>query len=1530
MNRQVIKNRIRKILAYTFASISFVVISAFLSLQIPAVQEYLINRYLDQFSQITGFRSTVTTFRLLWFDRLELENVTIYDPANNEMIGAKNVLINFKLMQLLNDRDVNVDGVTLDSARVFVTKLNTSDTSTNLNINVFVDRINEHYAAASGTGRNPRINIGEAILTSSSFSYVDQYRDSIDYGFNYNQFTFDIDEAELQNFMILGDTTEFNVRTLLAGDRQSDLQIREVSTFFRLSQAAMEFTNMKMRINESIISDSIVFTYNGQRELSDFVEKVNVHAKLRNTILQPRDLALFAPQVKNMTHPIYLSGNFNGRINNFKFTQMEVNTGSTVLRGSVDMEGLPDINETFIILDLKDSRLEFADLGFAMDKAFIDRLTPIGRVHMDGQFLGYPTDFVAKGTFSGNLGLITSDINFKVNEDNFDRSVYSGNLKLTNFDLGTYLGDTINFQKVSLDGKVKGSGLTTRTADFTLNGKVSSIGIRNYNYTRIETNARFASELFSGFFRINDPNLEFTARGSVDLRKGADRIQVEAQLDTAFLHNLNLSPKPIFLQSSINVDTKGLHIDSLVGAATLHDFTIHYEDQQLSLEDIRVSAERNRKNRALKVESTLLDAEAHGDFLLTDISKDIQKLVKEILLNIRNDEQAIQSYYATENYRPKSYEMAFKANLKAVDRIAELVKVDLQVSNNTVIEGKFISGYTTILQAYTSIDSISINKVLFLDTEAELTASKIADSTNVLAMAFVNSDNQVVNKNLQTTNLMAEAIWNKNHIDFGFDADQLNNTNSVRLKGEVDFLEDTTKVRMLPSTINMLEKSWQIDPDNLITIFRKDIDIADLRLRHQKESVLFNGKISEAPDEKLSLTVDQLDLSILNPLTGREIEGTLNAVFGLTDYYKDPYIENDLTIDSLMIDKFLIGDITGKNQWDNQEKKFLIDFFIDRNNNRIVNLKGFYDPSKENSPLNVTAQLEKANLKIIEPFFDDFFSNIGGSVTGEFQITGRLQAPAVLGEGEVSDGQIMINYLKTRYQFTGTVGLSPNSVYFRNIEMTDVLNNSGKLNGTITHRDFRDTRINIEASFRNFQVLNTSAKDNSLFYGQGFATGDLTIFGPVANLKFTANARTDKNTRIYIPIDETGDVTQSDFIKFVSFTDSTFQQNLKKSISTKLDLTGITIDFNLDVTPDAYCEIIMDLKAGDIIRGRGKGELQLQLDTKGDFNMFGPFEFTEGAYNFTLYDIINKEFSIQRGSRITWYGDPYAGVLDINATYDQQASFGPIITTISDEDVLNSPQLRRKYPVQVLLKVQGPLLNTTLDFDIVTRDLPQTIIVEDQTVRLDFEFQAFKNRMDEQELKRQVFSLIILRRFSPPDAFNTSGSLVNSVSEFLSNQLSNWVSQVDENLEVDVDLSTFDEDAYNTFQLRLSYTFLNGRLRITRDGTIYGSQNNNTLPGNSPNQVSSIAGDWTVDYMLTADGKWKVKMYNRTNINPILNTLGTSNSVTTGFSLSNTRSFNQLKDIWRSSRKRREQQQQNEPDQQTNDEATKKEDDGGE
>src|SRR5918993_2821593 len=427
MNPQVIKNRVGKALAYLFTAILFFGISLFLILQMPPVQKYLINKFLGNFTQVTGFRTSIEGFRMLWFDRLELTNVTVYDTENNKMIRATELLVNFKLTELLDNRNVNIDGVYVDSAHVFLTKIDESDTSRDLNMNVFIYRINKGYSSGSGRSgaKPPKINIGEAFVNRSQFTYINQDRDSVVTGFDYNHFSLSVDEGQLNSFVILGDTTEFNVRTLIAEDLKSKFRVKQISTFFRVCQTSMEFTGLNVQAGESIISDTVLFAYNRLPDLNNFVTKVKIHARLKNTLVYPKDLGFFVDGVEAIGQPFRVDGIFNGGVNNFKFADMKVDIGNSHLRGSIDMDGLPNITETFMNINLKNSTVDPNDLSFLFNEDTMNRLLPMGMLSMDGQFLGYTTDFVANGRFTGRLGAIDSDINFKVNEKNFDRSEYS-------------------------------------------------------------------------------------------------------------------------------------------------------------------------------------------------------------------------------------------------------------------------------------------------------------------------------------------------------------------------------------------------------------------------------------------------------------------------------------------------------------------------------------------------------------------------------------------------------------------------------------------------------------------------------------------------------------------------------------------------------------------------------------------------------------------------------------------------------------------------------------------------------------------------------------------------------------------------------------------------------------------------------------------------------------------------------------------------------------------------------------------------
>ena len=190
-------------------------------------------------------------------------------------------------------------------------------------------------------------------------------------------------------------------------------------------------------------------------------------------------------------------------------------------------------------------------------------------------------------------------------------------------------------------------------------------------------------------------------------------------------------------------------------------------------------------------------------------------------MNIKNDKQALDNYYLTKKNIPKEYEAKFNIKLKNIKNITNLIDVDFDLSANVSIDGNFSSGYTTILTAYSTIDTLRYNGSEFYNDNVEFTTSKISDSTNVLAMVFLDSKKQIFGPNFTTEDLSIEGIWNKGHIDFGVDAEQIADGNSMRLKGIIDFFSDSTQIKILPSHLKLLGRKWMFDPDNRILTNKK-------------------------------------------------------------------------------------------------------------------------------------------------------------------------------------------------------------------------------------------------------------------------------------------------------------------------------------------------------------------------------------------------------------------------------------------------------------------------------------------------------------------------------------------------------------------------------------------------------------------------------------------------------------------------------------------------------------------------------------
>ncbi len=177
---------------------------------------------------------------------------------------------------------------------------------------------------------------------------------------------------------------------------------------------------------------------------------------------------------------------------------------------------------------------------------------------------------------------------------------------------------------------------------------------------------------------------------------------------------------------------------------------------------------------------------------------------------------------------------------------------------------------------------------------------------------------------------------------------------------------------------------------------------------------------------------------------------------------------------------------------------------------------------------------------------------------------------------------------------------------------------------------------------------------------------------------------------------------------------------------------------------------------------------------------------------------------------------------------------------------------------------------------------------------------AFENQLQSNpsELNRQVFSLLLFRQFSPPNEFASAGGATQNLNELLSNQLSIWLSQVDPNLQIQVDLTQLQANGGggNNFNMRFSYTLLDGRLRVSMDGLVAGGQNKTS--GTQNNSNSNVIGEWTLEYFLTQDGKLRLKLFNRANQNSVISSTSSNVSNSTGFSVTHTQEFDNLGELF--------------------------------
>ena len=723
---------------------------------------------------------------------------------------------------------------------------------------------------------------------------------------------------------------------------------------------------------------------------------------------------------------------------------------------------------------------------------------------------------------------------------------------------------------------------------------------------------------------------------------------------------------------------------------------------------------------------------------------------------------------------------------------------------------------------------------------------------------------------LGESRLKASIFGNEAH--FILEAANDNIINKVLLSGDANRKGDTIDIRLNGSKIDLAEEVWDINSDNIFRFYDNGMQLAHFQLKNSDQTIELSTNGSQANYTALQLEIHDLQCQTLSHLADYkeyQINGNIDGTVRLLNVFGKSFrIIQDLHIDDFSIDNQDIGLLELQGGYIPYIKQINIATKLIQADT-LLNLNGVVTLDKSREQINLNGHLNELPAAVLNPILSGVISDMQGSFSGNFKVGGKPDNLDLTGKIGYKEASVHFDYLNTNYTLDSLqLSLQNHSIIFEPSILYDINKVPATLSGELLLQSLNELAFKyfVLKTDEDFELMDLSPEENSDFYGQVFGTALVDINGPVNNLKVYVDASTGNNSRLFIPVTYSSEYDDYDFIKFKEpALDSLSEEDYYGH------LNNLHLNMDLDVNPKAEVQLIFDLQAGDIIKSRGDGNIKLDINTLGDFNMYGNYTIKNGSYLFTLKNIINKEFLIEDGGTLTWSGDPYEALLNINAIYKIKASGYDLFSTeaeqLSDAEI---KKLKQPTPLDVYLKMRGNLSAPDISFDI-KQSTEDSYLVSNR-----FNQKLQEIRADDNELSKQVLGLIVFNKFIPSD-ITTSASTganwkstgVNTMTEFLSSQLSMYFSDMLSKYDMEVDLNyknyelgdfSNDNNSLSRNELNLELSKKLGRFSVNVGGNFdFGNTNSSVTTANN------LAGDFEVEYSISEDGKFRVKGFRKSD-----------------------------------------------------------------
>jgi len=606
----------------------------------------------------------------------------------------------------------------------------------------------------------------------------------------------------------------------------------------------------------------------------------------------------------------------------------------------------------------------------------------------------------------------------------------------------------------------------------------------------------------------------------------------------------------------------------------------------------------------------------------------------------------------------------------------------------------------------------------------------------------------------------------------------------------------------------------------------------------------FSGYYKNENDLDFNIQISDLYVSNFYKINQNPLSGNIISDIGFKRTLENRTLEFNSNISDIKLKDYDLGELNLKVFGNTDYNSYAVDLDLSDKSNNQIKGEGTIIAINEKPNIDIDLLINNFDISFIERIGLKTMSEISSNVSGEVNLWGAYDNIQHNGKLFLNKSSFIVPYLNVEYLLSDK---SEITLYNQNFELNNVSiktidsESITSLNGKIFHEDYKNWNLDLAFNSDRLYIINKEFSENENFYGKAFIAGDILINGPTNNVRINIDGITMDGTSIIIPNSQNYSVEEFSFIKFsdinsYSNVDSKSKNQVLKTIKT-LDL-----NMNLEINNSADIEITIDRETGSYISGNGNGNLFMEIDSDGKFNMFGDFTTKEGIYNFRNLALIDKKFQLKEGGSIIWDGEPLGAQMNIQATYNVPGGANPAL-------LLDNPNFNKKIPTDVEINLTGDLTKPdSPDFEIFFPNTSSTVTSE------------INYKLNDPEIRQlQAISLLTQGIFINEVSVSIEG-VTNNIYEKVSEVFSDILGGSQGPLEVGLNYLQGDksdildiktEDRFGvTLSTKISDKILfNGKIGVPIGGI----------------EETLIIGDVQIDFILNEDGSLKAKVFNKEN-----------------------------------------------------------------